>query len=223
MLAAATLAAVSDVTASGNELRHHWALDPDVTYLNHGAFGACPWPVLRVQDEWRTRMERQPVRFHDVELAGHLAAARARLAQFLHADPADLAFVTNATTGVNTVLASLEFQPGDEILTTDHEYNACLNAARRVAAKHGASVVLASLPFPTTGPQQMVDALLDRVTPATRLILISHVTSPTGIVLPVEEIVAAAWERRITPATATSGCAPPRVRASCTCGATGRA
>lgn len=180
-----------------SDLKRFWALDPDVTYLNHGAFGACPWPVLGVQAEWRTRMERQPVRFHDVELAGHLASARAQLGDFLHADPADLAFVTNATTGMNTVLASLEFQPGDEILATDHEYNACLNAARRVAAKHGASVVVASLPFPTTGPEQMLDALLDRVTPATRLILISHVTSPTGIVLPVEQVVAAARERGI--------------------------
>ncbi|MEP7378069.1 MAG: aminotransferase class V-fold PLP-dependent enzyme [Chloroflexota bacterium] len=178
-------------------MRRYWALDPNVTYLNHGAFGACPWPVLRVQEEWRTRMERQPVRFHDVELAGYLAAARARLGEFLHADPADLAFVTNATTGVNTVLASLEFQPGDEILTTDHEYNACVNAARRVAARYGAQVVVASLPFPTSGPDEMAQALLDRVTPRTRLILVSHVTSPTGIVLPVEQVVAAAQDRGI--------------------------
>ncbi|MEO8625571.1 MAG: aminotransferase class V-fold PLP-dependent enzyme [Candidatus Limnocylindrales bacterium] len=178
-------------------MRPYWALDPDVTYLNHGSFGACPWPVLRVQDEWRTRMERQPVRFHDVELAGHLAGARMRLAEFLHADPADLAFVTNATTGVNTVLASLEFQPGDEILATDHEYNACLNAARRVAARYGAQVLVAASPFPTRGPDEMAQALLDRVTPRTRLILISHVTSPTGIVLPVEQVAAAARERGI--------------------------
>jgi isopenicillin-N epimerase len=168
----------------------YWALDPDVTYLNHGAFGACPWPVLRAQDEWRTRMERHPIRFHDIELEGHLAHARGRLSDFLHADPADLAFVLNATTGVNTVLASLDFAVGDEILTTDHEYNACLNAARRVAAKHGANVVVASLPFPTTSPEEMAAALLERVTPRTRLVLVSHVTSPTGLVLPVARIVA---------------------------------
>lgn len=180
-----------------SELARYWALDPDVTYLNHGAFGACPWPVLRVQDEWRTRMERQPIRFHDVELEGHLAAARARLAEFLHADPADLAFVTNATTGVNTVLASLEFQSGDEILATDHEYNACLNAARRVTAKQGASVVVAHLPLPTSGPQDMVEALLARVTPRTKLLLVSHVTSPTGLVLPVEQIISVMKERGI--------------------------
>jgi isopenicillin-N epimerase len=170
-------------------LRRYWALDPDVTYLNHGAFGACPWPVLRAQDEWRTRMERHPIRFHDIELEGHFAHARGRLADFLHADQADLVFVPNATTGVNTVLASLEFAPGDEILATDHEYNACLNAARRVAAKHGANVVVASLPFPATSPDEMAAALLERVTPRTRLVLVSHLTSPTALVLPVERIV----------------------------------
>ena len=180
-----------------SDLARYWALDPDVTYLNHGAFGACPWPVLRVQDEWRTRMERQPIRFHDVDLGANLAVARAKLGEFVHADPADLAFVTNATTGVNTVLASLEFGPTDEILATDHEYNACLNAARRVAAKHGAAVVVAQLPLPTSGPQDMLAALLERVTPRTRLVLVSHVTSPTGLVLPVEQIVAAMNERGI--------------------------
>src|SRR5204862_520729 len=85
--------------------------------------------------------------------------ARARLGEFIGADPADLAFVTNATTGVNTVLASLEFEPGDEILVTDHEYNACINAARRVASRHGASVLVAQLPLPTSGPQEMLAAL----------------------------------------------------------------
>jgi isopenicillin-N epimerase len=188
---------VTEPAVATQGLKQHWLLDPDVTYLNHGAFGACPWPVLRAQDEWRTRMERRPIQFHDVELEGHLAHARGRLAGFLHADQADLAFVPNATTGVNTVLASLDFEPGDEILTTDHEYNACLNAARRVAAKHGASVVVASLPFPTTSSDEMAAALLERVTPRTRLVLVSHVTSPTGLVLPIERIVGELAQRGI--------------------------
>ena len=178
-------------------LKRHWLLDPAVTYLNHGAFGACPRPVLRAQDEWRTRMESHPIQFHDVELEGHLARARERLGELIHAQASDLAFVPNATTGVNTVLASLEFAPGDEILTTDHEYNACLNAARRGAARHGASVVVAALPFPTSSPDEMAAALLERVTPRTRLLLISHVTSPTGIRLPVERLVPELAQRGI--------------------------
>jgi isopenicillin-N epimerase len=180
-----------------SDLLQHWLLDPEVTYLNHGSFGACPRAVLRVQDEWRTRMESHPVQFHDVELEGHLARARERLGEFLHAQASDLAFVPNATNGVNTVLASLGFEPGDEILTTDHEYNACLNAARRIAARHGAGVVVAPLPFPTNSPEQMAEALLERVTPRTRLVLISHVTSPTGIRLPVEQLVPELAQRGI--------------------------
>jgi isopenicillin-N epimerase len=188
---------VTEPAVATQGLKQHWLLDPDVTYLNHGAFGACPQPVLRIQDEWRARMERQPVQFHDVELEGHLARAREQLGEFLHAQASDLAFVPNATTGVNTILASLEFAPGDEILTTDHEYNACLNAARRVAARHGATVVVVALPFPTTSPDEMASALLERVTSHTQLVLISQVTSPSGIRLPVERLVAELAQRGI--------------------------
>ena len=109
----------------------HWLLDPTVDFLNHGSYGACPRPVLEVQQAWRERLETEPVRFLSHELPGHLAVARAALAEFIGADEAGLAFVTNATTGVNTVLRSLRFKPGDELLTTDHEYNATLNALRR--------------------------------------------------------------------------------------------
>ena len=94
-----------------------WTLDPTVTYLNHGSFGACPEPVLAVQRELRDRLERQPVTFLDRELPGHLDAAREHVAAFLGADPAGLAFVPNATTGANAVLRSLRFEPGDELLT----------------------------------------------------------------------------------------------------------
>ena len=106
----------------------HWTLDPAVTFLTHGTFGAAPRVVLEAQRAWRDRMEREPVRFLDRELEGLLAAVRERLGAFIGAAPEDLAFVANATTGVNTVLHSLHFAPGDELLATDHEYNASLNA-----------------------------------------------------------------------------------------------
>ena len=111
-----------------------WLLERDIAYLNHGSFGACPDPVLEAQRVWRERMEAQPVRFLGRELERHLDEARQRVAVFLKADPDGLAFVPNATTGVSTVLASLRFQPGDELLASDHEYNATLNALRAVAA-----------------------------------------------------------------------------------------
>jgi len=178
-------------------LARYWAIDPDVTYLNHGAYGACPWPVLRAQDEWRTRMERQPTQFNGTDLEGHLDHARGRLADFLHADTDDLALVPNATTGVNTILAALDFAPGDEILTTDHEYNACLNAIRRVAGRTGAQAVVAAVPFPVASPDEVVEAIVGRVTERTRLAVLSHITSPTGLVFPVARLVAALADRGI--------------------------
>ena len=179
------------------DLLRYWPLDPQVTYLNHGAYGACPWPVLRAQDELRARMEREPVYFMEARLEPLLDAARASLGQLIGADPDDLAFVANATTGVNTVIQSLDLQPGDEILTTEQEYNACLNAIRRSGAQRDARAVFAEVPFPLESPREVVEAILACATERTRLAVISHVTSPTGLVFPVAEIVAALAERGI--------------------------
>jgi isopenicillin-N epimerase len=166
-----------------------WTLDPAVTYLNHGSFGACPAEVLAVQREWRDRLEREPVTFLDRELEGHLDHARDALGAFLGADPEGLAFVPNATTASNAVLRSLRFEPGDELLTSDHEYNATLNTIRNAADRDRAHMVIAPLPFPTTGDDEIVEAVLAAVTPRTRLAILSHVMSPTGLVLPIERIV----------------------------------
>lgn len=164
-------------------------LDPGWTFLNHGSFGACPAPVLAAQAEIRERLERQPVRFLDRELPPLLDATRERLGAFLGADPDGLAFVGNATTGANAVLGSLRFEPGDELLTTDHEYNAIVNAMRVVAERDGARVVVAPIPLPIRDDDAVAAAVLAGVTPRTRLLVVSHVTSPTALVLPVERIV----------------------------------
>ena len=169
--------------------RAPWRLEGDVSFLNHGAFGACPEPVLEAQRAWRERMERQPVRFFARELEAELDAARQEVAIFLNADADGLAFVPNATAGVSTVLSSLRFQPGDELLACDHEYNATLNALRAAAARDGATVVLAKVPFPVADAGQVVQAYLDAATPRTRLALVSQVTSPTALVMPVVAIV----------------------------------
>ena len=175
-----------DATVS---LKQHWTLDPGVVFLNHGSFGACPRTVLARQAELRERLERQPVQFLVRDLEALLDESRAALAAFLNAPPGDLAWVPNATTGVNAVLRSLKFGVGDELLVTNHEYNACRNALDHVAARDGARVVVADIPFPIDGPGVVTDAVMAAVTGRTRLALLDHVTSQTGLILPLEEIV----------------------------------
>ncbi|WNG44997.1 aminotransferase class V-fold PLP-dependent enzyme [Archangium minus] len=177
--------------------RSHWSLDPEVTFLNHGSYGACPTRVLEEQSRLRARMEAEPVRFLHRELEALTDAARASLGAFLDADPDDLAFINNATTGVNTVLQSLRFAPGDELLTTDHEYNASKNALDFVASRWGVKVVVAKLPWPVPSPQAVVDAVLAHVTERTRLLLIDHITSQTALVLPLATLVRAMRERGV--------------------------
>jgi isopenicillin-N epimerase len=172
-----------------NQFAGQWQLDPQVDFLNHGSFGACPRVVLEEQSRWRARLELEPVRFMMHELEPALDVARAAVAGLVGADPEDLAFVTNATTGVNTVLASFDFRPGDEVLVTDHGYGACTNAAWYWTARAGARVATARVNVPVTYPEQVVQEVLAAVTPRTRLALIDHVTSATGLVLPVERLV----------------------------------
>ena len=169
--------------------RSPWLLEPTVSYLNHGSFGACPEPVLEAQRVWRERLEAEPVRFLDRELEAQLDEVRQRVGAFLNADPEGIAFVPNATTAVSTVLASLRFQPGDELLASDHEYNATLNAMRAAAERDGARVVIARVPFPIHDPSQVVEAYVGAVTDRTRFALVSQVTSPTALVFPVTAIV----------------------------------
>ncbi|HEX2879201.1 MAG TPA: aminotransferase class V-fold PLP-dependent enzyme [Polyangiaceae bacterium] len=170
-------------------LAAHWTLDPAIDFLNHGSFGACPKVVLEAQQRWRARLELEPVSFILRELPGLLDEARDVLAQFVGASAEDIAFVNNTTTGVNTVLRSLEFAAGDELLTTDHTYNACRNALEYVAARTGARVVVADVPFPLHSPDEVVTAVLANVTERTRLALLDHITSPTALIFPIEELV----------------------------------
>ncbi len=172
-------------------LSDRWDLDPATTFLNHGSFGATPRAVLEHQEALRRRMETNPVRFFAVDRDGLVADAVARTSAFVGADPGGYAFVTNATTGVNTVLRDAPIGTGDEVLVIDHEYEACILAAEHVARRRGASVVIAPVPSVVDGPDAVVAALVDAVTPRTRVAIVDHVTSATGLVLPVERIVAA--------------------------------
>ena len=185
------------MTVQGSELARLWPLDPRVIFLNHGSFGACPAEVLRYQQGLRDEMEAGPVRFLSRTLDAKLDVAREALAGFVGADPEDVGFVPNATTGVNAVLRSLTLADGDELLTTDHAYAACRNTLNFVASRTGARVVVAPIPFPIATPDEVVDSVLARVTPRTRLALLDHVTSPTGVILPVERLIAALASRGV--------------------------
>jgi isopenicillin-N epimerase len=166
-----------------------WCLNPSVDYLNHGSFGACPEAVLGVQSALRRELEHEPVDFLVHALPARLDAARAQLCSFLGADAADLVFVPNATTGVNTILRSLSFVPGDELLLTNHTYAACRKTVEFVCQRSGARAVVAQLPFPCSHDDEIVSAVLGCVTPRTRLSLLDHVTSPTALILPVARLV----------------------------------
>ncbi len=177
------------MSTDGADLSRHWLLDPDITFLNHGSFGACPAPVLDAQLRIREQMEREPVRFMTQEAPQLLADARENLGAFIGASPEGLAFVSNVTTGLNAVLRSMPLAAGDELLVTDHEYNASRNVLDHVAACHGARVVVISIPFPVASADQISEAVLKNVTAKTRLALLDHVTSNTALVLPMPELI----------------------------------
>lgn len=169
--------------------RRHWQLAPNIVFLNHGSFGACPIPVLQRQVELRQQMEAEPVQFLWRRYEERLDSARAALAGFVGARPRDLVFVTNATTGVNAVVRSLKPRRGDELITTDLDYNACRNVLAEAARAAGARLVVARVPFPLRSADELLAAVLRVVTPRTRLAMIDHVTSNSALVLPVRRII----------------------------------
>ena len=171
-----------------NALRDLFLLDPDVVFLNHGSFGACPRPVFEAYQRWQRELERQPVNFLLRQAEGLLADARGALGAYLNADPSALVFVPNATAGMNLVARSLDLRRGDEILTTDHEYGAVDHTWQFVAGKTGATIVACPIPLPVSTPEDFVERLWAAVTPRTRVISISHITSPTALNFPVAEV-----------------------------------
>lgn len=165
-------------------------LEPDMVYLNHGAFGATPARVLQAAADWRLQMERQPMRFMLQELPPALRAAADRLAAQLGAQGQDLVFLENATSGVNAVVRSIGLAPGDQVLMFDHGYPACINAAQWACEQAGASIVTARVPFPGTSAAGIVDAVRAALGPRVKLAILDHVTSGSAVITPIAELVA---------------------------------
>jgi isopenicillin-N epimerase len=174
-----------------------WSIRPDTTYLNHGSFGPPPEPVRTARLKWISDLDSQPMDFFVRQLEPAWRAARDQLAQFIGASADSLIFVENATAGMNIVADSFQLHPGDEVLLTDHEYGAVVRIWQRACERVGANVTTARLPLPFTTTEETVDALFSQVTHGTRLIVVSHITSPTAVILPVAEICRRARERGI--------------------------
>jgi isopenicillin-N epimerase len=178
-------------------LKDQFLLDPDVHFLNHGSFGATPRPVFEVYQAWQRRLERQPVQFIATDLVGYLAEARRALGSYVHAAADDVVFVPNATFGVNVVARSLPLGPGDEVLTTDHEYGACDNTWQFLSRKQGFQYINQPISMPVESAEEVVEQLWQGVTERTRLIFISHITSATAVIFPIAAICARAREAGI--------------------------
>ena len=178
-------------------LKDLFLLDPQVIFFNHGSFGACPRPVFEKYQAWQRQLERQPVQFLGRELDNYLLQSRQVLGEYVHASVNDIVYIPNATHGVNIVARSLQLIPGDEILTTDHEYGACNFAWDFICQKTGAKYIHQAIEVPTTNQQEIVDQLWQAVSPRTKVIFISHITSPTSLTLPVQLVCQRAYEAGI--------------------------
>jgi len=175
-------------TTINDHLRSQFLLDPAIAFLNHGSFGATPKPVFEAYQNWQRELERQPIEFLGRRADGLLENARAKLGEFVNSSADNLIFVTNATVGINIVARSLDLHPGDEILTTDHEYGAIDKTWNFVCRKTGAKIARHAVPLPVTTPEEFVESFWQSVTPRTRVIAISHITSPTALIFPIAAI-----------------------------------
>jgi isopenicillin-N epimerase len=174
--------------AAPDELRADFLLEPGVHFLNHGSFGACPRPVFERYLYWARELERQPVRFFARELPGLLAASRAALGAFLNVAADDVVYVPNATHAVNIVARSLRLGAGDEVVGTDHEYGACDRTWRYLAGRHGFAYRAATVPVPFTTEESVIEAVWSAVTERTRVLYLSHYSSATALIFPVEAL-----------------------------------
>ena len=177
-------------------LRDLFLLDPDVVFLNHGSFGATPRPVFEVYQAWQRQLERQPVLFMR-ELEGYLAEARQGLANYLNVGKDDLIYVPNPTFAMNIVANTLTLGEGDEVLTTNHEYGACENVWHFLSRKRGFRYVVQPIPLPLTTPEAVLEQIWQGVTSRTKVIFLSHITSPTAVTFPVAALCKRAREAGI--------------------------
>ena len=180
-----------------SELRQSFLLDQKGIFLNHGSFGATPKPVFDVYQFWQRELERQPIEFLERRFVERMEISRSALADYFNTQRDDLVYVTNATVGVNIVARSLNLKPEDEVLSTDHEYGACDRTWRFLSRKLGFSYNNQPIELPLASAEEFLEQLWQGVTKRTRVIFLSHITSPTAIIFPVVEVCRHAREQGI--------------------------
>ncbi len=180
-----------------NNLKQQFLLRKDITYLNFGAYGACPKPIFEKYQSFQAELEEEPTYFMQVKGPEYLKTSRIALAGFINCNADDVVYVTNPSYGVNIIAKSLDLNPGDEVLTTDLEYGACDRTWRYYCREKGAAYIRQKIHFPLASKEDFVTQFLKGVTSRTKLIFISHITSTTGLRLPVDEICASAREKGI--------------------------
>ena len=189
---------MNHVQPAGNEpCADLFLLRDDVIFLNHGSFGACPRPVFARFQAWQRELEEDPVEFLGRRFQRLMDESRGDLAAYVGAGKDDIAYVANATTGLNIIARSLPLAAGDEVLATDHEYGALDRTWRFICAKRGADYKRMHVSLPIMSRERVIDEIWSGVTPQTRVLFLSHITSPTAIILPIEELIARARERGI--------------------------
>ena len=184
------------MTFPSDSLKNQFQLDPAFTYLNHGSFGACPKPIFEERNKWQLEIEKQPVSFIEDKAADLLDWSREALASFIHCDKDDVVYFPNPTTAMNMVIRSLDLKPGDEVLSSDHEYGAVERTWKFVSNKKGFSYKSIDIPLPFD-KEDFMNRIKDGITSKTKIIFLSHITSPTALIFPIAEICKLAKERDI--------------------------
>lgn len=169
-------------------MKSQFLLDPEVTYLNHGSFGACPKPIFEDYQKWQLELERQPVQFIQKKLDGYLRNAKNALSEYVNCDANDFFFVSNPTVAINTVMRSLKLEPGDEILSTNHEYGAMDRTWNFYCKRNGAKYIRQNISLPIASKEQLLEEFWKGYNSNTKIIFLNQISSATALIFPVKEI-----------------------------------
>ena len=180
-----------------NGMKDWFLLDPDITFLNHGSYGACSKPVFKEYQDWQKKLEDQPVQFMTNQVYSAMEKSRESMSQFVGCDEEELVFFQNPTTAVTNVIYNLDLKSGDEVLMSNHEYGALVRAWERWGKKTGVNIIQQDISVPVTTEENFIEDFWKGVTPQTKVVFLSHITSSTALIFPIEKIIKLAKEQNI--------------------------